>query len=573
MDSINSFKGYGKVNEMEEKAYRKKSRKRYTIIGLSAIFLIVIVVGAVFGPKLLKKKNNSSPNSPTRVPVDSIKVVCSVTQYKDSCFSSLSSMKSSNTADPEELFKLSLQVAMDELSKFSSFPAIFAGKVNNDTVKAALNVCQDLFLNAIDQFNTSISSMQPINGDKLLSLPKIDDLKTWLSAAVTDQETCLDGIGDVSTELRVELSSAMKNSTEFASNSLAIATKILTILQQFDIPIHRKLLSHEFPIWVSKKDRRLLQEETPIANATVAKNGTGTFRTIQDAVDSVPKKSKERFVIYVKEGEYVEKVVVDKAHWNVMLVGDGQNKTIISGSLNFIDGTPTFATATFTAVGRNFMARDIGFRNTAGPEKHQAVAVRSGSDHSVFYRCTFDAYQDTLYTHSLRQFYRDCTITGTIDFIFGNAAVVFQGCIIQPRQPLKNQQNTITAQGKTDPNQNTGISIQRCQITQPANLTAKTYLGRPWKPYSTTVVMQSTIGGFIHPAGWLSWDGVTTPPKTIFYGEYRNTGPGSNVTKRVDWAGYKPAISDNQAGKFTVDSFIQGTEWLPETGVIFGASL
>ncbi|KAI7756536.1 hypothetical protein M8C21_003813 [Ambrosia artemisiifolia] len=107
---------------------------------------------------------------------------------------------------------------------------------------------------------------------------------------------------------------------------------------------------------------------------------------------------------------------------------------------------------------------DMGFINTAGPEKHQAVAFRSGSDFSVFYRCSFDAYQDTLYPHSNRQFYRECDVTGTIDFIFGNAAVAFQNYNIMPRQPLANQFVTITAQGKKHPNQNTGISIQKCAI-------------------------------------------------------------------------------------------------------------
>lgn len=217
----------------------------------------------------------------------------------------------------------------------------------------------------------------------------------------------------------------------------------------------------------------------------------------------------------------------------------------------------------------------MGFENTAGPQGEQAVALRSGSDRSVFHRCSFNAFQDTLYSHSNRQFYRECDISGTIDFIFGNAAVVYQSCNILPRQPGRNQKNTITAQGKKDPNQNTGIAIQQCQITPfDTNLTAATYLGRPWKEYSTTVVMQTGIGGFLHPAGWLSWTGDNTePPSTIFYAEYMNSGPGSSVSNRVKWAGFNPAISQDVAKKYTVDSLIQGSEWLPETGVIYGSSL
>lgn len=220
-------------------------------------------------------------------------------------------------------------------------------------------------------------------------------------------------------------------------------------------------------------------------------------------------------------------------------------------------------------AGRGFIARDITFKNTAGAAKHQAVAFRSGSDESVYYRCLFDAFQDTLYAHSNRQFYRDCDVTGTIDFIFGNAGVVFQGCNIQPRQPMPNQFVTITAQGKKDPNQNTGISIQRCTMSPLDNLTAQTYLGRPWKEFSTTVIMETSIGGFLNPKGWISWVANVDPPASIFYGEYHNTGLGSNTANRVTWAGYKPAMSPVEASKYNVESLIQGPSWLPSTNVAF----
>lgn len=225
-------------------------------------------------------------------------------------------------------------------------------------------------------------------------------------------------------------------------------------------------------------------------------------------------------------------------------------------------------------VGKGFIARDMGFRNTAGPEKEQAVAFRSGADLSVFYKCSFDAFQDTLYPHSNRQFYRECDVTGTIDFIFGNAAVVFQNCNIYPRQPLPKQFVTITAQGKKDPNQNTGISIQKCVITPlNNNLTAQTYLGRPWKNYSTTVIMQSNIGSFLNSTGWIEWIRGAEPPSTIFYAEYQNTGPGASLGQRVKWAGYRGSLTANQASKFTVQSFVQGSDWLPATNVFFDSSL
>lgn len=147
----------------------------------------------------------------------------------------------------------------------------------------------------------------------------------------------------------------------------------------------------------------------------------------------------------------------------------------------------------------------MGFMNTAGPRKHQAVAFRLASDKSVMYRCCFDAYQDTLCTHTGRQFYRDSDIIGAVYIIFRYAAAVIQDCSIRPRQPMTGQYDTITAQGKSDSNQNSGISIQGCTVTANGNLTAHTYQGRPWKDYSTSGFMQSTLESLIDPKGWIEW--------------------------------------------------------------------
>jgi pectin methylesterase-like acyl-CoA thioesterase len=215
----------------------------------------------------------------------------------------------------------------------------------------------------------------------------------------------------------------------------------------------------------------------------------------------------------------------------------------------------------------------MGFQNSAGASKHQAVALMSNSDKSIFYRCNVDGYQDTLYAHTNRQFYRDCNIYGTVDFIFGNSAVVLQNCNILPRlSPIPGQKNTITAQGKSDPNQNTGISIHNCTISPFGDLTSvKTYLGRPWKDFSTTVILCSNLGSLIDPTGWLPWVG-TSAPSTIFYAEYGNYGPGSVTDYRVKWTGLK-TIDSNAAGRFTVGSFIDGNTWIPASGVPFKLGL
>lgn len=228
--------------------------------------------------------------------------------------------------------------------------------------------------------------------------------------------------------------------------------------------------------------------------------------------------------------------------------------------------------------GLRFVARGIAFQNTAGPQKGQAVALRSASDLSVFYRCAFQGYQDTLFVHSQRQFYRECYIYGTIDFIFGNAAVVFQSCLIYVRRPLKGQPNVITAQGRNDPFQNTGISIHNSRILPASDLKPvvkafQTYLGRPWMKYSRTVVLQTYLDGFINPGGWSKWEKSNFALSTLYYGEYKNTGPGSSTRYRVNWPGFHVITSSSVASRFTVNSLIAGQSWLPSTGVPFTAGL
>lgn len=238
-----------------------------------------------------------------------------------------------------------------------------------------------------------------------------------------------------------------------------------------------------------------------------------------------------------------------------------------------------FHDVTFAAaMGDGFIARDITFVNDAGPSKHQAVALRVGADKSVIYRCAIIGYQDTLYTHSKRQFYRETDIYGTVDFIFGNSAVVFQSCNIYPRKPPSTGlKNFVTAQGRSSPNQNTGISIHNCKIAAASDLAPvkssyETYLGRPWHQYSRTVIMESVMDDSISRAGWSPWSGGFGL-NTLFYGEYLNSGPGASTSARVRWGGYHASLTSSQAQAFTVGGFLSGNLWLPSTGVSFDSGL
>ena len=177
----------------------------------------------------------------------------------------------------------------------------------------------------------------------------------------------------------------------------------------------------------------------------------------------------------------------------------------------------------------------------------------------------------------MRQFYRECRISGTIDFIFGDGSVVLQNCDILVRKGLPNQKNTITAQGRKDPSEPTGFSIQFCNISADSDLAPSVnstyiYLGRPWKAYSRTIIMQSYISNATRPEGWLEWNG-TLHLHTLYYGEYMNNGPGAGLINRVKWPGYHALNQSSQVNNFTVAQFIEGNLWLPSTGVKYTAGL
>ncbi|MED6122084.1 hypothetical protein PIB30_036517 [Stylosanthes scabra] len=577
-------KSYGKVDESEQAILesRRKTRRRITIIALSTIVLVAVVCAAVLGSVAHNNGNNEDDNNNIALS-NSVKAVCDVTLYKETCYSSLSALVHSSgkgqVLDPEELFFFSVKVALAEVSRasqhFNGQFGNFKRLLNNGTnqrAQEALNNCQDLLGLTIDHLNSSLGySWQKFSLDD-----NLDDLKTWLSAAGTYQEACIDGLVDEGNEsLKTSIVSYLKNSTQLTSNSLAIVTWINKAVTTINLNKRRRRL---LSLWNSNGRKLLLQNNNDYlkvkADIVVAKDGTAKYKTISAALKHVPEESQKRTVIYVKKGIYYENVRVEKNKWNVMIIGDGMNATIVSGSLNFVDGTPTFSTATFAVFGRNFIAREIGFRNTAGPQKHQAVALLTTADQAIYYRCLIDGFQDTLYVQANRQFYRECNIYGTVDLIFGNSAVVIQNSNIVPKVPMQGQQNTITAQGKSDPNMNTGISIQNCSIApSSADLNSvQTYLGRPWKNYSTTVFMQSTIQSFIDPKGWLPWVG-NSAPDTIFYAEFQNIGPGSSTKNRVNWKGVKSAINNKQANLFTVKEFISGDRWIPATSAPFKSSL
>lgn len=496
--------------------------------------------------------------------------LCHNAHNPTSCQAILSNLPNITAIKPSklDLIRILMEQSVAHVDAAAATARSIRRRINDPKQQAGLADCMDL----MDLSRTRLQ-------DSLLALGSVSEVPdshanvhTWLSAVLTNYATCMDG-------LQGEAGSAMKAQLE---NMMAIGSTSLALIKAVsssNVDVIRPL-NGRYPSWVTMRDRKLLEASSPKAikaDVVVAQDGSGKYKKVQDAVSAAPDNSKIRYVIYVKKGTYKEKVEVGKKKKNIMMVGDGMDSTIITGSLNFVDGTTTFNTATVAAVGDGFIAQDMWFQNTAGPEKHQAVALRVGADTSVINRCRIDAYQDTLYAHSLRQFYRDCSITGTVDFIFGNAAVVFQNCTLIARKPMSNQKNIVTAQGRTDPNQNTATSIQNCQVIASSDLTpvkAKipSYLGRPWKEYSRTVYIQSYIDDHVNPAGWLEWSGDFAL-KTLYYGEYANKGPGAGTSKRVQWPGYHVITDAKEAKKFTVGELIQGGTWLTSTGVAFTEGL
>ncbi|KAM0909780.1 hypothetical protein ACQ4PT_014600 [Festuca glaucescens] len=448
--------------------------------------------------------------------------------------------------------------------------------------RLALADCLELFGHTLDQLGTAAAELSASNRSAEESVAGV---QTVLSAAMTNQYTCLDGFAGPSAEedgrVRPCIQGRIYHVAHLVSNSLALLRR----LPQRELRHGREAFEEYgpvrrggFPSWVSGGDRRRLQGSVAAAaDAVVAKDGSGNFTTVGEAVAAAPNNSATRYVIHIKAGGYFENVEVGSEKTNIMLVGDGMWKTVIKASRNVVDNYTTFRSATLAVVGAGFLARDLTVENAAGPSKHQAVALRVNADLSAFYRCSFVGYQDTLYAHSLRQFYRDCDVYGTVDFIFGDAAVVLQNCNLYARRPDPGQKNVFTAQGREDPNQNTGISVQGCKVAAAADLVPvqanfSSYLGRPWKQYSRTVFMQSKMESLIHPRGWLEWNG-TFALDTLYYAEYMNRGPGADTSARVAWPGYRVLTSAVDAGNFTVQSFVQGDLWLNSSSFPYSLGL
>ncbi|KAJ6704497.1 PECTINESTERASE [Salix viminalis] len=546
------------------------------VSGVSLILVVGVIIGVV---ATVNHSNGGSSGTESLSPqMKAVSALCQPTYYKDACTNTLSAL---NSTDPKELIKGSILAISASLKKsFNLTDDLLVKAADNAGArdKTALNDCKELLQNASESLHDTLSKVGEIDLPSLSS--RSDDFRTWLSSIIAYQEMCLDGFEDGSS-----LRDQVRNSTDYGSeltdnvlNILAGLSQVLNSLGlKLDFPsISRQLLQadHGFPAWMSAADRKLLASGGhggARPNAVVAQDGSGQFKTIGAALAAYPKNLRGRYVVYVKAGTYREYVAVAKDQPNVFIYGDGSRKTIVTGNRSFAkDGLGTWKTATFIVEADGFIAKSIGFANTAGPDGHQAVAIRANSDMSAFYNCRFDGYQDTVLYQTGRQFYRNCVLSGTVDFLFGYGSAVIQNSLIIVRRPNPNQFNTVTADGRKERGQPGGVVIHNCRIVPEQNLVAdrlkiKTYLGRPWKAYSRTVVMESQLADFIQPEGWTPWSGNQFLD-TLYYAEYANAGPGAATNRRVKWKSLH-FLKRSEALQFTVGTFLQGGRWITDNGI------
>jgi pectinesterase len=293
-------------------------------------------------------------------------------------------------------------------------------------------------------------------------------------------------------------------------------------------------------------------------NYVVAKDGSGDFTTIQSAIEACKSFPYQRIRIFIKNGVYHEKVFIPSWNTKISLIGESQASTIISYDDYFkkINKGPnsTFYTATLLVQGNDFHAENLTIENAAGAVG-QAIALAVKADRCSFNNCKILGNQDTLYLagENARQYFFNCYIEGTTDFIFGEATVLFEKCFIKCKAD-----SYITA-ASTPENVSYGFVFKNC-IINAAPEVKNVYLGRPWRKYAKTVFINCKMGDFINPKGWSNWN-KTDNYKTLFYAEYNSSDEAINNKERISWS---HQLTSEQAKEYNIKNIFSGPQnWNP----------
>lgn len=290
---------------------------------------------------------------------------------------------------------------------------------------------------------------------------------------------------------------------------------------------------------------------------TVAKDGSGDYKYIQDAIDAMRVYPLIPITLYIKNGIYNEKIELPENNTDVTFVGESVEKTIIT--FNDYSGRgrhTTFTSYTAKISGNRFVAENITFANSAGPVG-QALALYVDADKAVFKNCRFLGNQDTIFAagESSRQLFTDCYIEGTTDFIFGPSTAVFQRCTIRCKT------NSYITAANTTPGKKFGFVFLDCKVIVDSAVT-KMFLGRPWRATSKTAFIRCELPKQIAPEGWNNWGNVENE-KTAYYAEYKNTGEGAALRSRVAWS---KQLTEKEAKEYTVENIFSNLSSAPVSG-------
>jgi len=289
-------------------------------------------------------------------------------------------------------------------------------------------------------------------------------------------------------------------------------------------------------------------------------SGGGDYERIQAAVDDAKSFPRERVSILVRAGVYEEKVRIHSWNTKIDLVGESAAETVITGDDHFdsVGRGPnsTFFTYTLQVRGNDCAVRDLTVENSAGPDADQAVAVHAEADRAAFEGCRFLGNQDTLYAggEGARQYFSDCYVEGTTDFVFGGATAVFEDC------ELRSKADSYVTAASTPEHEPFGFVFRDCRLTSESGV-SDVYLGRPWRDHAHVAVLRSHLGAHVAPAGWHDWSrpGVRD---SVTFAEFENEGPGAaDANERVSWA---TELTPDAAERYATENVLV-RDWDPAT--------
>ena len=291
-------------------------------------------------------------------------------------------------------------------------------------------------------------------------------------------------------------------------------------------------------------------------DAVVAADGSGTHKTVQEAVDAAPEKGGSRFFIQIKAGSYQEKVVVHENKGPITLFGEEAKSTVLTyddfAAKRDEQGQEIGGTNSYSAkiAADDFAAENITFANShwrSGGVGNQAIALSLTADRASFRKCRIIGKQDTLYVSGGRQYFEDCYIEGVVDYIFGDGTAFFERCELH----CVGKSTFITA-ASTPREKPVGFVFSNCKITGKTLEKGKTHLGRTWSPYASVTFLNTEMSEVIRPKGWDNWANAENE-KTARFAEYKSKGPGASVQERVRWS---RQLTDEEAAAFSKEKVL-----------------